>query len=185
MRDGETLFDFLWQHGPLEFSRSRLARVDDLFSQRNALFYTPSANLPLRWTGSGTVVVTLPIVTPTFYEARELRYQQFPRMWVDLLQRATGKLRWQPMNPARVTIRRYDTRHYRHDVAVAGVKALLDALKVRTSGRRDGRYLHYFGAIVDDGDGFISQFGFEQVLIRQVSEARTEVRVEPASEDNP
>jgi hypothetical protein len=48
MRDGETLFDLLGQHGPVEFSRSRLARVDDLFEQRNALFYTPSGNLPKR-----------------------------------------------------------------------------------------------------------------------------------------
>jgi hypothetical protein len=31
-----------------------------------------------------------------------------------------------------------------------GTKALLDALKVKTTGRQDGRLLYYFGAIWND-----------------------------------
>src|ERR1043165_2191127 len=177
MRDGDTLFDFLWREGPVEFSRSRLGRVDDLFEQRNALFYTPSANLPPRWLGSGYLQVSLPIVTPTYYEYFELRHHQVPRMWVDLLQRATGKLRWKPMNPARVLFRRYDTKTVRDDVALSGVKSLLDALKVKTSGRRDGRFLHYFGAIVDDANTFIS-LAMTQHIVTHPREARIDVRVE-------
>lgn len=180
MRDGETLFDFAWQHGPLEFSRSRLARVDDLFEQRNALFYTPSQNLPPRWIGAGTLSVKLPIVTPTYYEYLELRHQQYPRFWVDLLQRATGKLRWQPMNPAHVFFRRHDTKRVRDDIALAGIKALLDALKVRTSGRRDGRYLYYFGAIVDDASQYIDRLEVEQAVVSHPSEAQIEIFVELA-----
>jgi hypothetical protein len=177
MRDGDTLFNLLWRDGPVEFSRSRLSRVDDLFEQRNALFYTPSANLPARWLGSGYLQVTLPIVTPTYYEYFELRHHQVPRFWVDLLQRATGKLRWKPTNPARVLFRRYDTKIVRDDVALSGVKTLLDALKVKTSGRRDGRFLHYFGAIVDDADTFIS-LNMTQHIVTHASDARVEVCVE-------
>lgn len=177
MRDGDTLFDFMWAHGPVEFSRSRLARVDDLFDQRNALFYTPSANLPQRWVGEGRLDVSLPIVTPTYYEYFELRHQQSPRLWVDLLQRATGKLRWTPMNPASVVFRRYDIRQLRDDVAVTGVKCLLDALKLKTSGRRDGRYLHYFGAIVDDATDFIS-LELTQHLVAVPADAHIDVVVD-------
>jgi hypothetical protein len=179
MRDGDTLFDFQWKHGPVELSRSRLARIDDLFSQRNALFHTPSSNLPSRWLGEGPLSVTLPIVTPTYYEYFELRYHQYPRLWVDLLQRATGKLRWRPMNPAHVSFRRYDTTRLRDDIALSGVKSLLDALKLRTSGRHDGRYLYYFGAIVDDASNFIS-LEMSQHTVARVGDAHVEINVEPA-----
>lgn len=34
-----------------------------------------------------------------------------------------------------------------------GTKGLLDALKVKTTGRRDGKLLYYFGAIEEDAPG--------------------------------
>jgi hypothetical protein len=74
---------------------------------------------------------------------------------VDLIQRQTGKLRWQPFPQAAVIIDRYDCFTIRQDFLCAGVKGLLDALKVRTTGRPDRLYLHYFGTIADDGWNFL------------------------------
>jgi len=51
------------------------------------------------------------------------------------------------MDPARVMFVRYDCFLIRSDHLYIGMKALRDALKVRTTGRHDGIYLHYFGAI--------------------------------------
>jgi hypothetical protein len=66
----------------------------------------------------------------------------------------------------------------REDHLVIGAKALLDALKVCTTGRRDRRLLHYFGAIADDSLGHVS-IHWEQHLVDHPKDARTRIEVFP------
>lgn len=159
--------------GPRQFTRRQVAASSDLFSERCALFYTPTANLPKNWVGQGDLDVTLPVATPSYYEFWESRLYQTPRFWVDLLQRATGKLRWMPFYPAHITLIRYDSIelpcHF-----MCGAKALLDSFKVSTTGRSDGRLLHYFGAIVDDSPSHI-KCDYKQELVEHPSQAKTRV----------
>src|SRR5215204_4426810 len=117
--------------GPRAFSPAEVALSHDLFADRHALFYTPTTSIPDDWIGSGDLDVILPIAPPSYFEFIECRLYQSPRLWVDLLQRATHKIRWQPMHPARVVITRYDYEDSWGPV-VAGAKALIDALKVAT-----------------------------------------------------
>ena len=166
--------------GPQVFSAGEICAEADLFAERCALFYTPTENLPSEWVGEGSLDVLLPIATPSFSELLELYWRETPRFWVDLLQRATGKLRWRPVSSSvRLTILRYDSimlpRH-----GISGAKALVDSLKVRTTGRIDGRLLYYFGAIVDDGPRYIADWNFEQERVAHPSDAKTRVIVQPA-----
>jgi hypothetical protein len=104
------LIEAIEEHGPpISFSSHQVHASPDLFRERAALFYTPTENLPARWIGEGELDVTLPVVCPTFFECMEIRWYQTPRFWVDLLQRATGKLRWKPINPVEVRVIRYDS----------------------------------------------------------------------------
>lgn len=166
------------ESGPAVFSRDRLKREQDLFSERAALFYTPTENIPDNYVGDGTLDVTLPVCLPSWLEFFEFRAYKIPRFWVDLLQRATGKLRWRPMCPARITYITYDSYRRRGSEILA--KALTDALKVSTTGRRDGKLLYYFGAIVDDNWDSIASIDLRQGTVRQPSEARCRVTVEQA-----
>jgi hypothetical protein len=72
----------------------------------------------------------------------------------------------------------FDQNPIRSDHLTIGMKGLLDALKVRTSGRREGIYLHYFGAIVDDAPDFVD-VSYEQELVTHPREAGVSVRVLP------
>jgi hypothetical protein len=145
-----TLSETLEENGPIAFPRQMLAKHSALFAERSALFFTPSANLPKHVVGSGPLDVFLPLCTPDFYECFFIRSYMSPRLWVDLLQRHTGFIRWTPAPHATVTITRFDTILIRDNHFIAGTKALLDALKIQTNGRRDGQRLYYFGAIRDD-----------------------------------
>jgi hypothetical protein len=173
-----TISDELEDRGPVSFRLRRLQKQQPLFAHRSALFYTPTENVPVQYVGSGALDVTLPVATPDYTDLCEIRALGSPRFWVDLIQRHTGKLRWQPMLPARVIFVRYDYFSIRSDHLAIGMKGLLDALKVRTSGRRDGIYLHYFGAIVDDGPGFVD-VTCEQELVTHPKEAGVRVHVFP------
>jgi hypothetical protein len=82
------------------------------------------------------------------------------------------------MSPATIVFRRFDVQTYREDIVLSGIKALIDALKVRTAGRSDGKYLYYFGAIVDDSDNFISSLSVEQLLVSSPGEAKVELFIE-------
>ena len=108
----ETLLDELYYGGPQIFSSERLSEETDLFRQRTALFYTPTENLPTSSIGQGKLDVKLPIASPTLFEWEENLAYRIPRLWVDLIQRATGKLRWIPIVPAKVTLIRYDYTTY-------------------------------------------------------------------------
>jgi len=174
----ERLTQIVEYAGPQSFARKAIHAQTNLFEERCALFYTPTENLPVAWVGAGPLDVTLPIPTPSYYEFLEIRSYQSPRLWVDLLQRATGKLRWTPYNPARLTIIRYDTQQLPYH-AVAGAKALIDALKLKTTGRSDRRLLYYFGAILDDGPDNIPEPKFRQELVSLSSEARTRIILQP------
>jgi hypothetical protein len=166
------------ENGPTVFSARRLANSDDIFADRAALFYTPTRNIPSKWIGHGRLDLILPIPVPTFFDRMESRLFGTPRTWVELLQRATHKLRWRPMISARVQIIRYDSKGLQESHLC--VKELLDALKIQTSGRRDGRSLHYFGAIFDDAPNYLSELCIEQRLVTRPSEAKTRVVVEVA-----
>ncbi len=171
-----TISDELLLNGPMTFTRRELQRQEHLFAHRSALFYTPTENIPSAYVGRGVLDVTLPVVAPDYISLWENRAYASPRFWVDLLQRHTGKLRWRPMLPAEIHFVRYDSFMIRSDHAAIATTGLLDALKVRTTGRRDRRYLYYFGAIVDDGPGFV-EATFEQVLVEHPRDARIRVRV--------
>ena len=145
-----SLSEALEVDGPTEFDKDSLTQHSDLFAERAALFYTPTANLPERVVGKGPLNVFLPLSTPDFYECFLIRSYMSPKLWVDLLQRHTGFIRWTPFPRAIVTITRCDTSLLWQDHPIAGTKAVLDALKRQTNGRRDGHRLYYFGAILDD-----------------------------------
>ncbi len=164
--------------GPMAFSLQRLYNQEHLFAHRSALFYTPTENIPPEYVGSGSLDITLPVAPPDYTEFFEIRAHQIPRFWVDLIQRQTQKLRWKPISPAKVTFVRSDNFLIRPDHLAIGTKALLDALKVRTSGRRDGMYLHYFGAIIDDGPGFVD-VQWSQKVVDHPRDAGVRVLVEP------
>jgi hypothetical protein len=119
--------------------------------------------------------VTLPVVCPTFFECMEIRWYQTPRFWVDLLQRATGKLRWKPMNPVEVRIIRYDSVDVGYGEGISGAKSLLDGLKEKTYGRWDGHPLYYFGAIVDDDHEHLLKYEFQEESVSEPSDAKCRI----------
>ena len=176
----DSLLDELRYKGPQVYSRKRLLGERDLFKQRTALFYTPTERLPHIHIGSGPLNVVLPIAPPTIFEYMEIYGYRTPRLWVDLIQRATGKLRWQPIIPAKVTITRYDAYEFGQIDIVGGISAVLDALKVRTSGRVDGRWLYYFGAIKDDNQTYLAALSYPQKRISDPSKAYCRIIVEQA-----
>ena len=146
----ESLSDHVWHNGSTCFTAERVAGQPKLFDHRAALYMTPTESLPNEVIGAGELDVRLPIPTPDYLEVREVRGYSTPRLWVDLLQRATGKIRWSFLKPARVILSRSDPERLRPAHLAIGTKPLLDALKVGTYGRSDGQYLYYFGAIWDD-----------------------------------
>jgi hypothetical protein len=164
--------------GPQVFTAQQISASHYLFEQRHALIYTPTQHIPSEFIGEGVLDVVLPIATPTYLEFIDARFYQTPRLWVDLLQRATGKLRWRPMFPAEVTIIRFDSDTGPGAYTDLGVKAVIDALKVSTSGRSDGLCLHYFGAIVDDSAKHI-KYIFAEEIVKKPSEAKTRIVVRP------
>jgi hypothetical protein len=168
----------LEQKGPVSFTSRRLNKQEHLFAHRSALFYTPTENIPVEHVGSGPFDIILPVVSPGYTDFCEIPAYQSPRFWVDLIQRQTGKLRWHPTSPARVIFVRYDCFRIRSDHLAGGIKGLLDALKVRATGRRDGIYLYYFGAIVDDNDAFVD-VSWEQELVAHPKDARVRIQVLP------
>jgi hypothetical protein len=171
----DSLSDHVWYNGPTCFSAEDVAAQAELFNHRAALYFTPTTNIPAEFVGRGPLDVRLPIPTPDYLEFTESGYS-VPRLWVDLLQRATGKIRWTPFRPARTVITRYDPVRFRDDHLVLGMKAVLDALKFQTTGRRDGQLLYYFGAIWDDDQGSVaSEWRQELVADRSLSCTRVEV----------
>ncbi len=174
------ILDRSYYNGPQCFSMKRLSKEQDLFISRAALFYTPTSRLPLNLIGSGTLDVTLPISSPTLYDCYENMAFRIPRLWVELLQRATFKLRWTPIVPAKVTFIRADYAKYGDLEIVAGAKAVLDALKYKTSGRTDRKYLYYFGAILNDNSSCLSEYRVEQIVIDNPADASLRIIVENA-----
>ena len=171
----DDLLDELYYEGPKRFSAARIAAEEDLFAVRAALVYTPTSRIPPCWIGSGPLDIWLPLAIPTIQEFLDCRSRQSVRLWVDLLQRGTGKLRWRPNLPARVEIVRFDSVEYsEHNLCV---KSLLDALKASTTGRRDRRLLYYFGAIRDDNNSDLATFSLKQVLVDSPAKAGTRVLV--------
>jgi hypothetical protein len=158
------------------FTLTELTGQDELFLHRAALYFTPTAEIPPEHVGSGPLDVMLPITTSDWTDFFTIRAYAMPRLWVDLLQRATAKIRWTHFRPAFVRLTRYDTDPIRSDHLAAGTKALLDALKVRTSGRSDGRLLHYFGAMWDDGPCEV-KVDWRQEVVRHPADARVRVEV--------
>jgi hypothetical protein len=108
----EILLDELYDYGPQSYKLEQLSQVTYLFRNRPALFYTATDQIPTKWIGEGRLDITLPITSPTIFEWQEIAAYRGPRLWVDLLQRATGKLRWTPLVPAKVTLIRYDSTEY-------------------------------------------------------------------------
>ena len=175
-----SISEVITNQGPTVFAREQLESQPELFAHRAALFYTPTEHIPEGFIGKGNLQVVLPIPSPDWTEFWEIRAYRMPRFWVDLLQRKTGKIRWLPTYPAHVTIIRHDCWNIRSDHLSLGTKALVDALKVRTTGRSDRLYLHYFGAIVDDGPGFV-ELTWSQQAVSNPRDARLEIIVEQAN----
>jgi hypothetical protein len=173
-----SISDDLEQKGPVSFTSRRLNKQEHLFAYRSALFYTPTKNIPVEHVGSGPLDIILPVVSPDYTDYCEIPAYRNPRFWVDLIQRQTGKLRWHPTSQARVIFVRYDCFSIRPDHFARGIKGLLDALKVRATGRRDHLYLHYFGAIVDDDDASVD-VSWEQELVAHPKDARVRIQVSP------
>jgi hypothetical protein len=173
------LLDELYYKGPRQFTGHRSAREANLFAVRAALVYTPTSHIPATWIGEGRLDVWLPLAIPTLQEFLDCRLRHSVRLWVDLLQRATGKIRWLPKLAARVHIVRFDSAEYsEHNLCV---KSLVDALKVSTTGRHDRRLLYYFGAINDDADRDLVELRLTQEFVDSPAKSGTRVVVEAAS----
>ena len=170
------LSERLEDHGPLAFSSRILAGHSNIFQERSALIFTPTRSIPPTFIGRGEFSVFLPICTPDFYACVLIRSYMSPRLWLDLIQQHTGFIRWTPLHNPTVTFTRYDTTMIRDDHATAGIKALRDALKVQTTGRRDGRSLYYFGAILDD-DQSSAKFVYRQKQVSGSSKAGIKISV--------
>ncbi|GEM_PF-1550555 len=176
-----TISEEICYGGPRKFSKSVLLNQECLFAHRAALFYTPTENIPNKYVGVGRIDIQLPLVTPDYTEVKELKSYMTPRFWVDLIQRQTFKLRWKPFEKALVKFTKYDYFQIRNDHFIIGAKALLDALKIRTAGRRDGRTLYYFGAIIDDSQKYV-RVDWHQKFTNHPKDASIRVQVMPISE---
>lgn len=171
-----TLSERILSEKPVAFSASEVSAQEELFAHRAALFYTPTDSIPGEFIGYGPIDITIPIATADYTDAVEFQYPISPRFWVDLIQRQTMKIRWQPILKAHIMFTRYDYYVIRDDHFISGIKALLDALKEKASGRIDGHWLYYFGAIIDDSSAFIT-LEWDQQCINHPSEARTRIQV--------
>lgn len=169
--------------GPTPFSKRRLAKERHLFEQRAALSFTPTTNIPSRYVGDGVLDITVTLAIPTWAEFRHNPAHRVPRLWLDLIQRATNRIRWKPMRPATVALFTWDICLYPLGDLV--YKALLDALKETTAGRRDGRLLHYFGAIRDDNARDLRGTDLFHGIVATAADARTRIVVRHVSEDTP
>lgn len=87
----------------MSFSKDRLENQSELFAHRSALYFTSTDKIPSKYVGRGAINITLPIPTPGFTDYWELSSYKSPKLWVDLIQRQTQKIRWAPMNPALIT----------------------------------------------------------------------------------
>jgi hypothetical protein len=177
-----TISEELESNGPISFTRRRLKKQEYLFAHRSALFYTPTENIPVGYVGRGPIDIRVPVTTPDCTSSREVRALMSPRLWVDLIQLQTGKLRWCPMSPAKVTFVRYDCFTIRFDHFAIGIKGVLDALKVRTTGRRNGINLYYFGAIEDDAPEFID-VSADQKLVANPQDSGLRIQVFPKKKE--
>lgn len=175
----EPLLDDIYAKGPKSFRKSQLAKMtaDALFRARSALIYTATDQLPPEVVGSGELSVTLPLAFPTTFEFMENRTCWNPRMWLDLIQRQTGKIRWTPIESPVVEIVRYDPDVFAPQNLKPGDKGLLDAVKFKTTGRRDARNLYYFGAILDDSPSELAELQVSEERIASYAESRTTIRV--------
>ncbi len=177
----DSLSQYVVYNGPTKFTSAQVGTQSGLFWHRAALFLTPTEDIPSEFVGDGPLSVTLPVPTPDFLEVEELRGYSTPRLWTDMLQRQTGKIRWRPMRPAKVIFTRFDAKPLRYDHYVVGAKALRDALKYRTTGRQDGRLLYYFGAIWDDDDASAE---FECLQAPAGSPREASIRIEVVALDS-
>lgn len=175
------LHDEIIYGGPKQFSSERLAVVSDLFGVRSALYYTSTEAIPREFVGEGNLDVVLPLALPTFAQYQEVKGYRDPRLWVDLIQQATRKLRWKPHRLARVVIVNRSPRTKTPHRLIP--KALVDALKVGTYGRPDGVRLHYFGAITDDDPESIRLEVYQEVIDRDTTRPSCHLRVESLPED--
>lgn len=166
----------IYYNGPAIFTLNDILQQDDLFSHRCALIYTPTNNLPKDVVGVGNIDITLPIVTPDYLEVREIKCYASPRLWMDLIQRTSGFIRWTPIEKARVIITRRDFRRLRDDHYVIGAKALRDALKYKTTGRTDGLSLYYWGAIWDD-DMKNADFTYIQETVTELTNVGMRIQI--------
>ena len=169
MKNGtiDNLSEYIYYYGPTVFSRRQIMKQENLFAHRSALFFTPSENIPSAYIGNGNIEIVLPVVTPDLMDFSTIRAYASPKLWVDLLQQATRFIRWTPIEKARVVIIRRDVVELRDDHYLGGAKALRDALKFKTTGRKDRFLLYYWGAIRDD-DSNNSNFIYEQEKVDNI-----------------
>ena len=171
------LSNVISERGPTVFSKPVLRKHGDLFAERSALVFTPTSHLPKSQVGSGPLNIFLPLCSPDFHQFDSISGYRSPRLWLDLIQRATGLIRWDPIIGAAVRLTRVDESPIRDDHLMIGMKALRDALKFQTSGRRDGMPLYYFGAIVDDDLGSAS-FEYHQRECATNSNSGVEIQIQ-------
>ena len=168
----------LFDQSPRIYKLNELEYHPDLFSERSALFFTPTSEIPKKYIGEGRLDVFLRASLPSWLEYFEIYSLRSPKIWVDLLQRATGKIRWRPLSTrAYISFENFDSYGRGTDLLI---KPALDSLKVSTTGRRDGKRLYYFGAIVDDDRDHIAKIDVTEVIEVTPVKARCRVIVEPA-----
>lgn len=170
------LLDKLYGGPPHVFSQRELQNYPRLFEERLALIFTPTQRIPTRFIGSGNLSITLPLPMPSLFDLVFRTGYQSPKLWLDLFQRATQRIRWTPISPAKLQIIMYDSYRF-GGVDWFGQKGLVDALKFSTTGRRDGKLLYYFGAILDDNPKELARADIQFRQISDPSKARVKIRV--------
>jgi len=171
-----SLLDVINYNGVRAFEREELNSRTNLFDDRAALYYTPTCNIPKYWVGEGDLDISVPLAIPKVDQMNEMRPLYSPRIWVDLLQRATGKIRWREIISAEIKIIRYDIESPKvYDLG--GAKGLIDALKQNTYGRTDGRLIYYFGAIINDDAESITIAPLEYEEVGHPNDAKTRIIV--------
>lgn len=167
--------------GPHLFSPREMAAASDLFAERSALFFTPTQNLPPKWVGSGNLDVKLPVPVPSWLEYQQVPGYRSPCFWVDHLQRVTGKIRWRSLKRVRLKIVVYDSYVRGADMIV---KPVIDALKIQSNGRRDGRVIYYFGAIDEDNWEDIDGWDVVEEYVSKPDQVGCRLIVEPTPSTN-
>ncbi|MDQ3059249.1 MAG: hypothetical protein M3R45_06935 [Pseudomonadota bacterium] len=166
----------------VEFFASELSGTEqDLMWFRSSLFYTKSAALPSSLIGEGELNAWIPFQLRSPWSSDGCEFLRSPRLWVDLLQVATGKLRWKPLGVSVLFLTIHDTYRWPLQITNYEIKGLIDALKVIGNPGRTAA-VHYFGALEDDSPNFLPAIVLNYRRVHDVKDAGIQLELKKSPE---